>query len=278
MSEAVHTDEATPPDALLVRARGVTVQYARRGAAPAAVRGVDLDIACGATVALLGESGSGKTTLGKALLGLVPLAAGSVHVAGVDTTRLRGAAGRHFRRRAQMVFQDATAALNPRMRVRALVADPLVAQRIGSRADRAARVAAQLTAVGLAEALADRFPHELSGGERQRVALARALVLEPELLICDEPVSAVDAAHRLELLDLLAELQRVHQRTLLFITHDPAAAARLADRIVVMHAGRIVESGPARTVLTHPAHPQTRTLWAAVPRLEPAAPRPTGTP
>jgi ABC-type glutathione transport system ATPase component len=234
----------------LVSARGVEVRYAR--ACPPAVAGVDLAIARDETLALLGESG-------------IQLTAGTVRIDGVDTTELRGAAGRSFRRRAQMILQDATASLNPRMCVRALIADPLRVQRAAPRGARAGRVAALLAEVGLAARLAERYPSELSGGERQRVALARALALDPDFLVCDEPVSALDATARLALLDLLAGLQRTHRRTLLFITHDPAAAARIADRVAVMHAGRIVEIGPARSVLEHPTHPYTQSLLAAVP-------------
>ncbi len=259
-------DGASGRREVLLCARGVEVRHARRGGAVVAVRGVDLEVARGEIVALLGESGSGKTSLGKALLGLAPVAAGSVHFDGVDVHRLRGRDRRAFCRRAQMLFQDAGASFNPRMRVRALVGDALAAQGV-ARGRHPALVAAKLAEAGVAEELHDRFVHELSGGERQRVALARALVLEPELLVCDEPVSAVDAAGRLTLLDLLAGLARARRCALLLITHDPAAAGRLADRIAVMDGGRIVEEGAARVMLAQPSHACTRALWTAVPRL-----------
>jgi ABC-type glutathione transport system ATPase component len=270
MSTSTTESQATPPSAApLVSARGLCVAYSRRHGRPhSAVQGVDLDIARGETLALLGESGCGKTSLAKALVGLVARAAGTVRFDGAELARLRGRKRLHFRRRAQLIFQDASASLNPRMRVRDIVADPLRVHRTVARNARIDRACDVLVEVGLPTSLADRYPHELSGGERQRVALARALVLQPELLICDEPLSALDASARVRMFHLLAALQREGGRTFLFITHDPAAASRLANRVAIMYAGRIVETGPLHQVFREPQHPYTVALLSAIPRLD----------
>lgn len=252
-----------------IQVRGLRVVYPQRGAPPrVAVDGVDLDIARGEALGLVGESGCGKSSLARALLNLAPTQSGSVSIGGADPSALHGRALRRFRRRAQLVLQDAATSLNPRFRVRDLVADPLRAQRIGRDRAIAARVRAALAEVGLSAELAERFPHELSGGQRQRVALARALVLVPEFIILDEPVSALDASARVALLELLAGLAARRRRTTLWITHDPSVALRMSARIAVMYAGRIVEIGPAGEVWRRPRHPYTQLLWSSVPRLD----------
>jgi len=252
-----------------IQVRGLRVVYPQRGAPPrVAVDGVDLDIARGEALGLVGESGCGKSSLARALLRLAPTQGGSVSIGGVDPSALHGQALRRFRRRAQLVLQDAATSLNPRFRVRDLVADPLRAQRIGRSRAIAARVRALLAEVGLPAELAERFPHELSGGQRQRVALARALVLGPEFIILDEPLSALDASARATLLDLLDRLATRRRRTTMWITHDPSVALRMSARIAVMYAGRIVEIGPADEVWRRPRHPYTRLLWSSVPRLD----------
>ncbi|MCB9851002.1 MAG: ABC transporter ATP-binding protein [Phycisphaerales bacterium] len=253
-------------DAPLLAARDLRVTYSRRGGGTCvAVDGVTFEIARGETLGLVGESGCGKTSLGRALLGLIPVAGGNVTFDGQPIEQLRSTVLRKFRRRAQLIFQDAAASLNPRMRVGAIVADPLRVHGMARGKAARERVEATLAQVGLDVALINRYPHELSGGERQRVDIARALVLDPEFLVCDEPVSAVDACTRVALLDLLRSLQRAHQRSYLFITHDLAAASRMCDRVAVMQAGRIVELGATDRVLSNPQHPCTRQLRSAVP-------------
>jgi len=212
---------------------------------------------------VVGESGSGKSTLARAMLGLVPRAAGEVEV---DGSPVHGrAALRSLRRRVQMVFQDPYQTLNPRMRVRAIVAEPLVVQSAPA-AEHGARVDRALADVGLPpERFADRYPHELSGGQRQRVAIAAALVLEPDGLICDEPVSMLDVSVQAQVLKVLMDLRASRELALLFITHDLGLAWTLCDRICVMYLGRIVEQGTAQQVIETPRHPYTQALVAAVP-------------
>jgi oligopeptide/dipeptide ABC transporter ATP-binding protein len=228
-----------------------------------AVDGVSLEWQHGEVLGVVGESGCGKSTLARAMLGLVPPAAGEIEVEGAP---VRGrAALRALRRRVQMVFQDPYQTLNPRMTVRRIVSEPLVVQRVPA-AEHAARVERALEDVGLPAArFADRYPHELSGGQRQRVAIAAALVLDPEGLICDEPVSMLDVSVQAQVLKVLMDLRASRSVGLLFITHDLGLAWALCDRIAVMYLGRIVEHGSADQVIEHPRHPYTQALVAAVP-------------
>jgi peptide/nickel transport system ATP-binding protein len=237
-----------------------------------AVTDVSLDLAKGETVAVVGESGSGKTTLGRATLHLVPISEGSIVFEGVDIATLRGAGLLSFRQRAQAIFQDPFSSLSPYMRVGELVEEPLVIHGPADRAERESRVLAALDQVKLfpAAEFADKYPHTLSGGQRQRVSIARAMVLEPDYLVADEPVSMIDASSRAEILYLLAELQERRQLTFLYITHDLASARHFADRIAVMYAGRIVELAPAAQLIEDAKHPYTRALLAAVPEPDPA--------
>jgi oligopeptide/dipeptide ABC transporter ATP-binding protein len=221
-----------------------------------AVDGVSLEWRAGEVLGVVGESGSGKSTLARAILGLVPTAGGTVALDGAP------AEVRALRRRVQMVFQDPYQTLNPRMRVRTIVQEPLV---IAGTADEG-RVERALTDVGLPpERFADRYPHELSGGQRQRVAIAAALVLDPDGLICDEPVSMLDVSVQAQVLRVLMDLRASRSLALLFITHDLGLAWTLCDRIAVMYLGRIVEQGTAEQVIEHPRHPYTQALVAAVP-------------
>jgi oligopeptide/dipeptide ABC transporter ATP-binding protein len=235
-----------------------------------AVSGVSLTVVRGEMVALVGESGCGKTTTAQAILRLVQPESGTVWFDGVDVTGLGQGDLRALRRRMQIIYQDPYESLDPRFRVAATVAEPLVIHRIGSRAERRDVVRSALERVGLApaELFADRFPHELSGGQRQRVAIAASLVLEPELLVADEPVSMLDVSVRAGILAILNEL-RDRGLGVLMITHDLSTAARFADRICVMYLGRIVEEGPARRVIESPRHPYTRALLSVVPRRDP---------
>lgn len=262
----------------LLRLEGVRVHFrARRGLGSGllirAVDGVTLSLYRGETLALVGESGSGKSTLGRASLRLVPLAEGRVIFAGEDVSRLSGARLKAFRRRAQAVFQDPYAALSPYMRVYDLVEEPLLVHGFPSK-ERRERILHALEQVGLspAQALASRFPHTLSGGQRQRVALARALVLEPDFLLADEPLSMVDASSRAALLNLLRQLQEAQGLTLLYITHDLATARLLAHRVAVMYLGRVVELAPTHRLLESPFHPYTHALLEAVPEPDPRNP------
>ncbi|MCD0451630.1 ABC transporter ATP-binding protein [Actinocorallia sp. API 0066] len=259
------------------RLEGVTRDYRLRGGGTLrAVDGVDLDLARGETLALVGESGSGKSTVARILLRLAEPTAGRVLFEDRDVTALRGRDLRALRRRIQVVYQNPYASLNPRMTVERIIADPLVSFGIGNRAERADRVADLAELVALPPTLLRRGPAELSGGQRQRVAIARALAPGPDLLVCDEPVSALDATVQAQILDLLAGLQERLGLTCLFISHDLAVVRRLAHRIGVMRHGRLVELGAADDVLTQPAHPYTAALLAAVPGARvPAPPEPT---
>jgi oligopeptide/dipeptide ABC transporter ATP-binding protein len=227
-----------------------------------AVDGVSFDWGEGEVLGVVGESGCGKSTLARALLGLVPPAGGSVKVQGAAVRGKRELQA--LRRRVQMVFQDPYQTLNPRMRVRAIVAEPLVVQAVPA-GEHDARVVRALEDVGLSERYLDRYPHELSGGQRQRVAIAAALVLDPDGLICDEPVSMLDVSVQAQVLRVLMDLRSSRSLALLFITHDLGLAWALCDRIAVMYLGRIVEQGTAAQVIEHPRHPYTQALVAAVP-------------
>ena len=234
-----------------------------------AVDGVDLTLASGRTLALVGESGCGKTTVGKALLRLVEPTGGSVRFDGVALVELSPAQMKAQRRGLQMVFQDPFASLNPRMHVGQIIEEGMAALGVGADgAGRRQAIAALLERVGLSADMAQRYPHAFSGGQRQRVAIARALAVSPKLLVCDEPTSALDVSVQAQILNLLRELQRELGLAYLFITHNLAVVDYLADDVAVMYLGRIVESGPADAVLGRTAHPYTRALLDAVPRIE----------
>ncbi|MEY9929850.1 ABC-type glutathione transport system ATPase component [Catenulispora sp. GP43] len=245
---------------------GLTAAYDRRRTV---LTDVALTVGAGEIVGVVGETGSGKTTLARAVAGLVPVRAGTISLGGTDLTALKGRALRDFRRtgRLQLVFQDPLRALDPDWDVNALVAEPLAVAGTVPAGERAERVAEALRAVGLDPGLAARRPWQLSGGQRQRVLLARALVTAPALVIADEPVSALDAAARNHVLALLAGLRDRSGTSQLVISHDLPSLAGLADRIVVLYRGRIVEDGPVEQVLREPSHPYTARLVAATPRL-----------
>ena len=233
-----------------------------------AVDDVSFELGRGEVLALVGESGCGKSTLALTLMGLEAPTEGTVVFDSQDITRLQGSAMKEIRRHIQMVFQDPYESLNPLITVGELVAEPLVVHKLApSRPERARQVRQALNDAGLkpAEAFVNRFPHELSGGQRQRVVIAGTLVLEPTILLADEPVSMLDVSIRAEILGLLAELRARRGISILFITHDLATAAFFADRVAVMYLGRIVEIGPMRDVLSNPAHPYTRALSSVIP-------------
>ena len=232
-----------------------------------AVDGVSLSIPRGTVFGLVGESGCGKTTLSRAILGLVPTASGQIRFDGVDYANQDAAGLLPLRRRVQMVFQDPYSSLNPRMTVAEILAEPLHVHRPMPAAERMGLIVRLLDRVGLSSRILRRYPHEFSGGQRQRLAIARALILEPDLLIADEPVSALDVSIQAQVLNLLADLRRELGLTLLFISHDLAVVRHIAGRVAVMHGGRIVEEGPAETLFSAPVQPYTRALIAASPRL-----------
>jgi ABC-type microcin C transport system duplicated ATPase subunit YejF len=233
-----------------------------------AVDGVSLRIETGETLAIVGESGSGKTTLARLLTGLIEPDSGSVKFLGQDLLAARGAQLRSLRAQMQIVFQDPFSSLDPRMRVGAIVGEPLEIHyaELG-RSERQKRTGEALTAVGLEQSAAARYPHEFSGGQRQRIGIARALVLRPKLVVADEPVSALDVSIGAQIIELLGALQREFSLTYLIISHSLPVVAQLASRVAVMHAGKIVEEGPAEQILTRPANSYTQELLAAVPTL-----------
>ena len=255
----------------LLRADNVTRKFPVRGGVFArqwfsAVDGVSLEIAAGETVAVVGESGSGKSTLGRMLLGLLAPTSGTVSFRGKPLATLPGPALRDFRRDIQVVFQDTGASLNPRKNIGDSVALPLRWNLGLGRADAARRAEALLEQVGLpAEEFAHRLPHALSGGQRQRVGIARALASNPSLVVADEPVSALDVSVRAQVLRLMRQLQAERGLAYLFITHDLGVVRAIADRVVVMQAGRVVEQGTADAVLSAPRHDYTKALLVATP-------------
>jgi peptide/nickel transport system ATP-binding protein len=257
----------TPP---LLSVEKVTVEYAVDGKPLFAVSDVSFEVARGETLGLVGESGCGKSTLGRALLQLRRPTAGTVVFDGTELTALRGEAMRRMRRRLQLIFQDPIASLNPRRCIGDIVAEPLVISGVTDRAERDRRVRKVLAAVGLdPDVVWRRLPHEFSGGQCQRICIARALILEPELVICDEPVSALDVSIRAQILNLLEEMKRRYGLTLLFIAHDLAVVKAVSDRIAVMYLGRLCEIGPTEQVFASPAHPYTALLLEAIPVPDP---------
>jgi ABC-type oligopeptide transport system ATPase subunit len=235
-----------------------------------AVAGVSFDIEVGKTLGLVGESGSGKSTTGFCILQLLRPTSGSVRFDGQELTDLDGEDLRRVRRDAQIVFQDPYSSLDPRMTVGNIVSEPLLVHRIGSRRDRQVRVRELLDVVGFDPTYVNRYPHEFSGGQRQRIGIARALALSPRLIVCDEPVSALDVSIQAQIINLLKDLQREFNLAYLFIAHDLAVVRSVSDRIAVMHRGRIVETGPADEVYERPKEDYTKALLAAVPVPDPA--------
>jgi peptide/nickel transport system ATP-binding protein len=234
-----------------------------------AVDGVSLAIPRGRTLGIVGESGCGKSTLGRLLLGMETPTAGTIRFEGAPLPSADTNAWRSSRRRMQMIFQDSLGALDRRLPVGAQIAEPLDIHRIDALDQRARRVSAMLDAVGLSNHLALRYPHELSGGQRQRAVIARALVIEPDLLVCDEPISALDVSIQAQIVNLLQSLQRRLSITFVFISHDLKIVHYISDEIAVMYLGRIVERGLRDRIFSQPAHPYTKALIAAVPVADP---------
>jgi ABC-type oligopeptide transport system ATPase subunit len=238
-----------------------------------AVEDVSFTIDEGETFGLVGESGSGKTTTGRCILRLIEPTSGEVHFRGENVLQFSRARMRQARRDMQIVFQDPYSSLNPRMRVGAIVEEPLIIHRIGGRAERRARVEELFQLVGLDPTQLSRYPHQFSGGQRQRIGLARALALNPSLVIADEPVSALDVSVQAQVINLLMDLQERLTLTYLFIAHDLRLVQHICRRVAVMYLGRIVEMGPTERLFDSPAHPYTRALLSAIPVPDPKAER-----
>jgi peptide/nickel transport system ATP-binding protein/oligopeptide transport system ATP-binding protein len=245
----------------------------RRSTVVRAVNDVTFTIDEGETFGLVGESGSGKTTTGRCILRLVEPTSGEVRFKGEDVLSFSRARMREARRDMQIVFQDPFSSLNPRMRVGAIVEEPLIIHRTGSKTERRARVAELFDLVGLDPAQLTRYPHQYSGGQRQRIGLARALALNPSLIVADEPVSALDVSVQAQVINLLMDLQQRLKLTYLFIAHDLRLVRHICSRVAVMYLGRIVEMGPTERLFAAPAHPYTRALLSAIPVPDPKAVR-----
>ena len=253
----------------LLEATDLKKHFRTRSGLVRAVDGVSFSLGRGETLALVGESGCGKSTTARLVLRLIEPTAGSVRFEGQEITALPGAELRRLRRRMQIVFQDPFASLNPRMTVAATLDEPLRLHRFGNAARRRERVAELLGLVGLSQEHAARYPHEFSGGQRQRIGIARALALEPALVVCDEPVSALDVSVQAQVVNLLGDLQARLGLSYLFIAHDLAVVKHVATRVAVMYLGRIVETATRDDLFARPLHPYTRALLAAIPRPDP---------
>ncbi len=263
----------------LLEVRHLTKEFTRRKgffgrARPVrAVDDVSFEIAEGETFGLVGESGSGKTTTGRCILRLIEPTSGEIRFRGEDVLSFSKARMRQARREMQIVFQDPFSSLNPRMRAGAIVEEPLIIHRIGSRPERKLRVRELFEMVGLNPTQQSHYPHQFSGGQRQRIGLARALALHPSLIIADEPVSALDVSVQAQVVNLLMDLQDRLQLTYLFIAHDLRLVEHICSRVAVMYLGRIVEMGDTASIFAAPAHPYTRALLSAIPVPDPTAPR-----
>jgi oligopeptide/dipeptide ABC transporter ATP-binding protein len=272
-----HRDRNQAGEGPLLRVRNLKKHFPVRGgglrgprAWLRAVDGVSFDLFRGETLGLVGESGCGKSTTGRAILRLLEPTEGEIHFQGEDVRAMAPGELRRLRRRAQIIFQDPFASLNPRMTAGEMLDEVLRVHRLGGdRAGRLRRVGELLEMVGLLPEHRDRYPHEFSGGQRQRIGIARALSVEPDFIVCDEPVSALDVSVQAQVVNLLADLQAELELTYLFIAHDLALVEHVSDRVAVMYLGRIVEEGPAPEIYRSPRHPYTRALLSAVPRPEP---------
>lgn len=257
----------------LLQIRNLTKRFPTGAGTVHALEDVSFDIPRGSITGLVGESGSGKTTLGRTLLRLVEPTSGQIRFDGTDIAALPAAGMRDMRRRMQIIFQDPMSSLNPRLKVGDLIAEGLNAFGIGTRAERRDRVAALLEEVGLSADHMSRYPHAFSGGQRQRIGIARALAVEPEFIVADESVSALDVSIQAQVLNLLLDLRAKRNLTMLFIAHDLSVVNYLCDQVAVLYLGRLMEVGPAAAISNAPAHPYTRALNSAIPQPDPRAAR-----
>ncbi|MFZ2446124.1 MAG: oligopeptide/dipeptide ABC transporter ATP-binding protein [Syntrophobacteraceae bacterium] len=267
----------------LLRVRSVKKHYAitrglfrREIGTVKAVDGVDLDINRGETLGLVGESGCGKSTLGRVILGIEPPTEGEIVFDGQDISKLEGDGLHRLRRRMQIIFQDPYSSLNPRQTVGRIIGEGLVIHGIGTTAERAERVRKIMEVVGLRPEQIHRYPHEFSGGQRQRIGIARALALHPELVICDEPLSALDVSIQAQVINLLQDLQEEFHLTYLFISHDLSVVRHISDRVAVMYLGQLVELAETEELFKNPYHPYTRALLNAIPVMDPDRSRERG--
>ena len=255
---------------VMLQAQGLVKDFRVPGGVVSSVAGVDLEIYRGETLALVGESGCGKSTLGRLLMRLIEPTAGKVIFDGVDLNSVSPARMRALRQRMQIIFQDPFSSLDPRMTVGQIIEEPLKIHRLcPDKKEREARVRALMKRISIRPEYYDRYPHQFSGGQRQRVGIARALALKPELVVCDEPVSALDVSIQAQILNLLQDLQQEFHLTYLFISHDLSVVRYISDRVCVMFLGRICEIGDAEEVYSHPRHPYTKFLMDSVPLPDP---------
>ena len=259
-------------DDTLLRVENLVMEFSVKGTRQKvrAVSNISLDVADGETLGLVGESGCGKSTTGKAIMQLPAPTSGSVRFDGVDLTSLKGEDLRRMRPKLQMIFQDPISSLNPRRTINQIVGEPLKIWRSGTSEEQQAKVTEVLTAVGVdAEAALSRRPHEFSGGQCQRISIARAVVTDPKIIICDEPVSALDVSVQAQVLNLLEEMKQRYGLTMMFIAHDLAVVKNISDRILVMYLGKMCEIGTPDELFAHPSHPYTRALISSIPHPDP---------
>jgi peptide/nickel transport system ATP-binding protein len=261
-------DSSNSIDHILLEVRDVTVEYTTQGTRFAAISDVNLDIAKGETLGLVGESGCGKSTTGRAIIQLPKPTKGSVKFEGQELTGMSHNEMRPIRKRLQIIFQDPVSSLNPRRRVKDIIAEPLIISGMKSHTEIDAKVREVLTAVGMdPDITMDRRPHQFSGGQCQRICIARALIMEPNLIVCDEPVSALDVSVQAQILNLLEDMKERYGLTLLFISHDLAVVKNISDRVAVMYLGKFCELADSARIYEAPAHPYTAGLMATIPEI-----------